>query len=154
MGIDLALQCLHARLQQKALVLAQLELKPGSVKNLQRNRNHGDSGGINGSQEAKGRLTRDFLGKLEIKNLSRKMLSYFHAGKQQRDDEEKEAHLPIQVRTANHLADPTVDTEINEGRERPYLFRVTGQIAQDTGQYPHADVERQGEIFVVHHTGK
>src|SRR5207253_4093569 len=143
MRIDLALQRLHARLQQQTLMLFQLQLHPRRVPDFQRDSHRRYRSGIHGYQWQPG-------SGVYIEYLTVRPPADFYPRHLQQHNHPEERGLPVNLRMTQHLADPAVNAEINEWREGPDLFTVSSGVAQHPGDESHRQIERQRGVFSMH----
>src|SRR5215472_13896898 len=111
--IDLVLQRFHARVQQQALLLFQLDLDAHAVPDLQLRPNHHDGGGVNQHHHPPGLAVQAETGAVE----KARQLGLHQA---QANDGDKEHDLPVeQFRRRQVAADHAIKALIDKRRERP-----------------------------------
>src|SRR3984885_15915185 len=89
MRIDLALQRLHARMQQQPFLFLQLDLNADAVENFELNSNGGHRRGIDR------RIDPIVSGTLQTEDGAWKIPRQFGLHKAQADNRDEEYHLPI-----------------------------------------------------------
>ncbi len=61
----------------------------------------------------------------------------------QRQDQQEERGLPVDQRLANAAANPVIDAEVEERRERPDGLALGSDVAQQSGQESGQDIHGQ-----------
>src|SRR5712672_574104 len=108
MGIDLVLQCFHARVQQQALLLLEFDLNAHAVENLEFDSDRHCRRRINRRLDPQIAAVKTEDGMWKI---SRQLALY----ETQADDRGKKHDLPVkQARRRQIAADQPVDAEIDE----------------------------------------
>ena len=69
------------------------------------------------------------------------------------DNQDEEQDLPVKARLAQVAANPAIDAEIDEGRERPDFF-FFDKFSVEPCSHGYGEIERQRQIFVVKHGGQ
>ena len=143
MRIDLILQRNHARLKQQSFLLFQLDLNSDAVINLQLRTHHHDGRQVNSAFHPEIRM-------FQAEDRSRPESPQFRLQKPQSNDGEKKCDLPIeQSRDRQVAANPVIDTQIDEWRERPDIFFIRSHVPQLPGDQPAEDIEGQRRPFAM-----
>ena len=135
-GVDLALQGFHARLQQQALLLLQLHLDAHVVQHLQRDRDGHHRSGIDGQRDCP-------VGGVEREDSARERAVQLNTDELKPQNQEEERGLPVDERLANAAPYPVIDAEIEQRRERPDGFALGRDVAQQAGQHSGQNIHRQ-----------
>src|SRR5258708_15568011 len=146
--IDLALQRVQARFEQKPLLLFQLRRNARVVGGLDRN---GDGSDHSGETREDG--PRRVSGNVYSKQTLRPRIGQLDAAGLQRDDDEKESRLPVNARTPKIAPHPAVDAHGHEEGEGPYLFFIAAEVAQPSGQHACNPAFRKREDLAMEQRG-
>src|SRR6478672_1086604 len=123
MRIDLALQRVKPGFKKQTLLLFQLHLNAREVPDLD-----GDGDGCYRGGKARQQSDRSADGK-HPQPLGRRVVQLQARGLKG-DNHQEKCGLPVDARMAQVAPDPAIYAEIDEGRERPYLFFITAKMAQ------------------------
>src|SRR5215471_3080770 len=110
MGVDLALQRFHARLQQQSFLLLQFHLDANVVQHLQGDGDGHYRPGIDCELHS-------YIGRVQGEEATRKFQMQLDVNELQCQDQEEERRLPVDERLANAAANPVVNTQVEQRRE-------------------------------------
>src|ERR1039457_6266333 len=140
MGIDLALQGFHARLQKQPFLLFEFHFDAHVVQDFERDGNCHDGAGIDCEFDQP-------TVAIKRENTARKGAMHLDAHELESEDQQQEGSLPVDQRLANAAANPVVDAQVEERRERPHGFALGGNVPQQTRQEAGQNVHGEGEPF-------